>query len=366
MINAPKYNLVAQEIKKNIENGLYPDRLPGIHDMAKQFNINFKTANKAISLLVENGVLERERGQCPNIVGNGKKKSKSVAVLMKADGDVYSKMAKALVEGLRKKNLNPTLFNLFMEQPDNSYIKEQLRKAKEIKADILIVEGDFNFPFNELKRIEREFKKIIIIHHAETDVPFQADYVLSDPWLGAYKATKHLLGLGHERILFFGPWWGKSDPVFFRRTDYCQIQLGYRLAMEEADLAKNERVFYRDASNLNPVTESLVESELTSLLTSKERPTAIFSFPDFRLKKIYDTVKKIGLKIPDDLALVGYYDTPWTEMFDPVLTSVSIKEESIAELAVKKALSTRYRNESVIVEPELVIRDSCGYKLKNF
>lgn len=69
------------------------------------------------------------------------------------------------------------------------------------------------------------------------------------------------------------------------------------------------------------------------------------------------------MKISDDLAVVAYGNTPWCQILQPSLTSLDFQIEKIARLAVDtlfKEKNTDY--EKVLVEPKLIIRDSCGGK----
>ena len=85
--------------------------------------------------------------------------------------------------------------------------------------------------------------------------------------------------------------------------------------------------------------------------------------------EILDGIKKMGLKIPDDVALVGYDETIWSKYLDPSLTTVKQPAYKMGELATKKLIqlieSKNKENELaeiISLEPDLIQRDSCGGK----
>ncbi|MPN18944.1 hypothetical protein SDC9_166309 [bioreactor metagenome] len=71
----------------------------------------------------------------------------------------------------------------------------------------------------------------------------------------------------------------------------------------------------------------------------------------------YRAADELGLKIGRDIHFVGLYNTSWCEVFTPALTSISINEEEIGRLAVQ-AIAEHWKNERVLVKPDLVIRCS--------
>ena len=79
---------------------------------------------------------------------------------------------------------------------------------------------------------------------------------------------------------------------------------------------------------------------------------------DARMQEVYKAAGKLGLRIPDDIGLVGWYNTPWCETFRPHLTSVSIREDLIAGKVVEVLKNKRLQGKKIFIPPELVIRDS--------
>lgn len=361
---ASKYNIVAREIEKCLKNKEFVDKLPGAHELAERFNVNFKTANKAISSLVEKGVLELVRGKGAYVAGSVEgRKTKTVAILMRARGHVFGEMAENLSEAILKKRHTPVVFDILQKRSTEAYLRKQLDKALEIKPDILILEGICEFPYRKLKKLEKKFEKIIIIYSFDSIVDIKADYILADPWLCAYKAVKHLIEGGRKRILFLAPR-GTIKPLYYRHSAACKTMQGYRMALEEHGLQKNEMTVYDNLVSIGLQKEGEYEKYLERLLSGKDRPDAVFSYGDSRLKVFYDIAAKVGLKIPDDLALVGAFNTPWCEMYPVPLSSVSIRPDEIVRLALQKLTEGSKEKERIFIEPELIVRESSSIRKK--
>jgi LacI family transcriptional regulator len=96
-----------------------------------------------------------------------------------------------------------------------------------------------------------------------------------------------------------------------------------------------------------------------------QRPDALVAYMDFRAVWACQLLNDWGLRVPEDVAVVGHNDTPWCDLYRPKLTSVSLREDELARLAVAKALEIKPRREQVLVAPELVVRESCGGERRN-
>lgn len=355
---APKFHIVAQEIERCIKNKEFVDILPGAHTLAKEFNVNFKTINKAIKSLAEKGVLLRSRGKATYITENSsRKKTKTVGILMRARGHVFGEMTENLTNILLKRKYTPVVIDISQHSSTEKYLKKQLDKALDMKPDMLIVEGISNFPYQQLKRLEKKLEKLIIIYSYDTNIDIKADYVLTDPWMCAYKAITYLIESGRKKILFVTPR-GIIKPVYYRHTAECKTIQAYRMALEEYGLEKNEMIAYDNLYSLGLEKEGDFKKYLKRLFTGKNRPDAVFSYGDSRLKIVYDVISKTKLRIPDDVALIGSFNTPWCELYPVPLTSISIQPEEIVKLTMERLTDSSKETKKVFVDPDLIIRDS--------
>ena len=143
--------------------------------------------------------------------------------------------------------------------------------------------------------------------------------------------------------------------MVYRHTVACRVAQGYRLAIEEANLLSFEtclRQTWDVSANAKAIRAVLADPAT--------RPTAIFALGDFRLVLAHEVIRELGLKVPDDLALVGYYNNMIAEHFEVPLTSVSIREDELARIAAERIVSGNGHRESILVKPTLIVRKSCG------
>lgn len=103
------------------------------------------------------------------------------------------------------------------------------------------------------------------------------------------------------------------------------------------------------------------QEKLYRILSSPDRPTAIFVAQDSKAIMCYLMALKAGLRVPEDLSIVGYYNTSWVEKTDIQLTSVSVKEEVIGRTVVNEVFTSGNHNSNpptIIIEPEVIVRNS--------
>jgi DNA-binding LacI/PurR family transcriptional regulator len=169
-----------------------------------------------------------------------------------------------------------------------------------------------------------------------------------DDIAGAYAATKHLLGLGHKRIMFF-----VHDTV----KPHCSVAerlSGYRVAIDEAGLEPRECVY------------SPEENAIDILVRGSDRPTGIVCYSDLEATLIVHAMWQYGVPIPADLSIVGFNDVFATRYMTPPLTTVGFDAATIGELGARLVLedigTPREERKPVVmtVKPKLIVRGSTG------
>ncbi|MGW6899402.1 LacI family DNA-binding transcriptional regulator [Streptomyces sp. NPDC054919] len=144
-------------------------------------------------------------------------------------------------------------------------------------------------------------------------------------WQGGLAATRHLTGLGHQRI---GVVSGPSRMMCSRaRVD------GYRAAMETAGLPLDPTLVREGEFSHEDGYSAGLE-----LLRLPEPPTAIFAGNDLQALGVYEAARELGLRIPEDLSVVGFDDLPLTRWIGPPLTTVRQPLIEMAETAARLVL----------------------------
>lgn len=178
----------------------------------------------------------------------------------------------------------------------------------------------------------------------------RADGVLpaavGDDRLGGRLATRHLIDLGHTRIALVG------GPSY--ATSAVGRRQGYLDALAEARLEADPALLVGEAFSI----EAGEEAGLT-LLTRPDRPTAVFAANDNVAIGVLSIATKLGLRVPDDLSLVGYNDIPIVSKLPVPLTSVRVPFAQIAAGALSLLLDDRDPSAKMLTyAPTLIPRRS--------
>ncbi len=185
------------------------------------------------------------------------------------------------------------------------------------------------------------------------------DHVSADNFTGGFEATQHLIDLGHTRIAFIGA-------GFENRGSLKRLQ-GYLKALDTHGIAVDERLITGRKGSTSDVpgysTEKIGYEGMKRLLSLPNPPTAVFARNDFTAVGAMSAIKEAGLSIPNDIAIVGFDDTPLAVHTMPALTTVRQPMRLQGQLAAEMLLK-RISNESVIEREErilgceLIVRDS--------
>ncbi|TGN81168.1 LacI family transcriptional regulator [Streptomyces bauhiniae] len=144
-------------------------------------------------------------------------------------------------------------------------------------------------------------------------------------WQGGLAATRHLIDLGHTRIGAIG---GPSRMMCARaRLD------GYRAALETAGLPADpalirEGDFHHESGHRLGL----------DLLGRPDRPTAVFAGNDLQALGLYEAARELGLRVPEDVSVVGFDDLPVARWVGPPLTTVRQPLTEMAEAAARLVL----------------------------
>jgi DNA-binding LacI/PurR family transcriptional regulator len=178
-----------------------------------------------------------------------------------------------------------------------------------------------------------------VVFDPTTELPDDVPFVGATNWSGGRSAGRHLIGLGHRRIAMIGG----PDQVLC-----CRARLdGYRSAMEAAGLPLDPALVVRTG-----LTREAGEAAAGELLGRPDRPTAVFAGNDLQALGVYEAARRLGLRIPHDLSVVGFDDLPIAAVTDPPLTTVHqpLIEMAVAATELALALGRGERPAQVGVE----------------
>jgi LacI family transcriptional regulator len=177
----------------------------------------------------------------------------------------------------------------------------------------------------------------------------QDAFVGADDTLGARVATAHLAELGHRRIGHLAGKATVSTGLARRR--------GYLEALEEKGLSTDPRLVVEAG-----YTEEGGARATERLLAMEDRPSAIFAVTDMSAIGAVGAARRMGLRIPQDVAIVGYNDIPLASRLVPGLTTVHVPIHEFgavaARLMLEQVLTGEISRRRVVFNPQLVVRGS--------
>jgi LacI family transcriptional regulator len=144
-------------------------------------------------------------------------------------------------------------------------------------------------------------------------------------WAGGFAATEHLITLGHRRIgMIAGP-----------ANMLCSEEriAGYRAALDRYGIPIDDRYI-----RLGDFYTAGGRKGAAALLKLDDRPTAIFAGADQQARGVYDEALARGLRIPDDLSVIGFDDVEVCEWMSPRLTTIRQPLAQMAGLAIRMVL----------------------------
>lgn len=170
-------------------------------------------------------------------------------------------------------------------------------------------------------------------------------------WTGGLSAIEHLISLGHRRIAHLG------GPA---RAAISQARLhGYRAAMENAGLPVDPRLVVDGGFGFEAGLELAGR-----LLDSDEPPTAIFAVTDVCALGVVQAAHRRGLRVPEDLSVVGFDNTYLAPWLTPALTTVHTPLQEMGRYALQMLLrlvdGETVEPHHVELATELVVRESSG------
>jgi len=234
------------------------------------------------------------------------------------------------------------------DEPDDSYVE----LARGRHTDGLILSGPrFDDPY--LLQLNREDFPLVL-HGRLPDANLPSVDV--DNVHGALSATRHLLSLGHRHIGMI-----TNAPLAYAASR--QRLEGYRQALEQAAPSCNT-TYDENLVQYGNFDEESGQAAMDRLLAREEQLTAIFIASDMVAMGALRAIWKRGLQVPDDIAIVGFDDITAARFIQPALTTVKVPTFSLgwsaAELLIHTIEQDKPEQLHVLLNTELVIRESCG------
>lgn len=257
----------------------------------------------------------------------------------------HSDLTRAVEDGANRHG-----FNIFLCNTDNNLQKEaeyiHLLIAKGVDG---IIFSSPEVKANNIKELRGKFPDLPIVILGSKFQNLTVNEILVDNFDGGYKATSHLLELGHRDIAFIS---GGID-------SYSSIQRhkGYKFALKESGISINDDFVIFDKFYIESGYKNAMK-----LLQKNKRPSAIFAGNDSIAVGIYKAARELNIKIPEQLSVVGFDNSQYAEILSPMLTTIHtpIKEmgQRAIEIIVKSIKEKQISKETLVFYPTFIERES--------
>lgn len=292
-----------------------------------------------------------QQAYVPNVAARGLagKRTMNVGVVVLVDHPTYlsHEIFYEILVGIQEV-LTDTDYDLLLYaghgDADQQFCRRILAKSQ---VDGLIVMGELVGP-HHLEWLEEGGLPIVTVGRKDgPPVPYVADHAIQ----GARKAVQHLIQLGHRRIGML-----RGLPGLQPGADR---HLGYQAALEEAGIPYDPALTAHGGTNKAQGAEGMAQ-----LLALPEPPTAVFAWADPAAIGAMEYARSRGLRIPDDIAVVGYADIQSAAMVQPALTTVRQPRMEMGRQASRLLINLLSGAPTVTggvyLDPELMVRESCG------
>ncbi|MBB6671852.1 LacI family DNA-binding transcriptional regulator [Cohnella nanjingensis] len=256
----------------------------------------------------------------------------------------FAKLLEGITEVLNENGYNLLLSTTAEENDEQSAYEKVLRNRR---ADGVIVSSASLFDRNFLRLVDSGFPVVYLGPWTNNDI-----YTVErDDVMGAFSATDHLLKLGRRKIVHFtGP---LNHQVGRDRLE------GYRLAHQQNQVPVNEELVIEKDLSVNAGYEGVTE------LLDRQIPfDALFAGNDLMAIGAMKQLLERGIKVPEQISVVGFDDIDMASMFHPTLTTVHQPMKQTGILAAQKLLGVLNGREDIekktVLQTKLMIRESCG------
>mgnify|MGYP001224303119 FL=1 len=261
----------------------------------------------------------------------------------------FFQLVEGLLDALRPHRLR-LMVDVIEEEDPHSY----LRLARSHQVDGILLSGP-RYDDGALEALAlRRFP--VVVMGSLAGIPF--DSVDVDNTASARLAVQHLIRLGHQRIGCI-----TNAPLSFtaakdRLDGYCQ-------ALEEAGLPYNERWVGEGAFDPQSGYE-----QMDRILQIEQKPDAMFVASDVVAFGALSALARCGLRVPQQMAVVGFDDVPMAAYSLPPLTTLHLPTRGLAQVAGERLVQMLQGQSPearrILLETNLVVRQSCGGKTSEF
>jgi DNA-binding LacI/PurR family transcriptional regulator len=326
-----------------------------IKDIAKAMNISYSTVSRALNnsprvkqeTRRQIQIMAAEMGYLPSAVARSlvMRRTNTIGIVVTKITDLFFA---EVIQGIEETALNAGQ-NVILTNSDGKPDRElaAIQNLRERRVDgIILVAACADQESKRRLFTSTGFETpIVIINNVHRE---HFGYSIeTDNLGGGRQATRHLLDLGHPRIAHI------TGPI--SEWDAVERQAGYEQALQEAGLSVDPALIVYGDNRPEGGWQAMQQ-----LLTLPHPPTAVFCYNDATALGATRAIYAAGLRIPQDISLVGFDDIDLAPFFQPPLTTVAQAKREMGALAVQMVLDLLNHKtvQDCVLPSRLVIRES--------
>lgn len=344
----PLYAQLKNALQEQIRTGALPygEKLPSENEFMEQLGLSRMTIRSALSQLANENYVQKIHGKGTFVCYNtANATAGNIDVLLDVTYAYFSShYIKSISEVLTKHNYQ---FVIHDTQDDQAHICHTLERIlQNDPAGIILQPSHLVEPqLPRLKELLQQIQQVgipcITIDRALEGIPVIS--VPFDDYVGGRIAAEYLTALGHEKCaMVCCSNFIENEPRFS----------GFNSVLQDYGLPP-----------LIPIEKDKDMEENLVRLVKDEGVTAVFNYNDEVALKTYRVFNSAGIRIPQDVSIIGFDDTVFTKATDPQMTSVVHPKELLGHMAAAKLISLiehrYYKIDKDALYPKLSIRDSC-------
>lgn len=329
-----------------------------IYDIAKKLELSSATVSRALN---DNPSINKNTRRIiqqtakdlgyrqNNFASNlRKQKSNTIGIMIH---ELKSNFTTAVLAGIEKVTAEAG-YDLIIAHSSESNKKEVANAINLFHKRVDGLIASLSFETTNLDHFKPYFEKdipVIFFDRAEENLDYTK--VIIDNYKCGYQATQHLIEQGCTNIALV--------TSSLTRNVYNQRYRGYRDALYDNNIQlKEELIFIKDLS------EQTGYETAHHIFKLDPRPDGLFVTNDFTAAVCMRQLKELGLRIPEDIAIVGFNNDPISKLVEPCLTTINYPGMHMGEIAATnlinhlKGTSNLEKMSTIVINSELIIRDS--------
>lgn len=325
-----------------------------IRDIAQHLNVSVSTVSRALNGYEDVASKTRQRvvdaaaelDYYPSAAARDLRRRRtdrigfSFSYLTTYVGEFASRLINGVVTAAETTSYNVMLYPLAENQLDKLM---RICRTREVEGLLLMASEQLEEAIALLKKEKLPF----VVLNRKVEDP-DVSYVMGDDVGGGLQATRHLIELGHTRIAYMGRLGLQST---------AHRLAGYKQALKEANLPFDETLI-----RFSPMIKGGLYQPMRDILELSHPPTAVFAVHDPAAIECLQAITDFGLRVPQDMALVGFDNLREFYAINPFLTTLHppLKEigRQATEILLSRIADHTQPATKVILPVELVVRQS--------